>query len=95
MATELDRKALQGIKDDYEFGWSSPENYSFKARKGLDHEIVDQISDMKGEPDWMREFRHKSLDIFLSKPMPNWGPDLSEIAFDDIYYYIKPAGEAR
>ena len=94
MATELDRKTLDGIKDEYEFGWSTPENYSFKARKGLDHEIVDQISDMKGEPDWMREFRHKSLDIFLSKPMPNWGPDLSEIAFDDIYYYIKPTEEA-
>jgi len=94
MATELDRKALQGIKDEYEFGWSSPENYSFKARKGLDHEIIDQISEMKGEPDWMREFRHKSFDIFQSKPMPNWGPDLSEIGFDDIYYYIKPTEES-
>lgn len=90
MATELDRKALEGIKDEYEYGWSTPEDYTFKARKGLDHDIIDQISDMKGEPDWMREFRHKALNIFLSKPMPNWGPDLSGIDYDDIYFYIKP-----
>jgi len=87
----MDRKALEGIKDEYEYGWSTPEDYTFKARKGLDHDIVDKISDIKGEPAWMREFRHKSLDIFLAKPMPNWGPDLTEIDFDDIYYYIKPS----
>ncbi|NOZ70709.1 MAG: Fe-S cluster assembly protein SufB [Chloroflexi bacterium] len=91
MATDMDRKALEGIKDEYEYGWSTPEDYTFKARKGLDHDIVDKISDIKGEPAWMREFRHKSLDIFLAKPMPNWGPDLTEIDFDDIYYYIKPS----
>ncbi|NOZ50625.1 MAG: Fe-S cluster assembly protein SufB [Chloroflexi bacterium] len=90
MATEVDRKALEGIKDEYEYGWSTPEDYTFKARKGLDHDIIDQISDMKGEPDWMRQFRHKALNIFLSKPMPNWGPDLSGIDYDDIYFYIKP-----
>ncbi|MCP4168497.1 MAG: Fe-S cluster assembly protein SufB [Chloroflexi bacterium] len=94
MATELDRQALQGVKDDYEFGWSQPEDYTFKARKGLDHDIVDQISDMKGEPDWMREFRHKSLDIYLSKPVPTWGADLSGIDYDDIYYYIKPTQDS-
>ncbi len=94
MATDMDRKALEGIKDEYEYGWNSPEEYTFKARKGLDHDIIDQISDIKGEPDWMREFRHKSLDIFLSKPMPNWGADLSGIDYDDIYYYIKPSDKA-
>jgi len=93
MATQADRKALEGLKDDYEFGWKSDEAYAYVARKGLDHAVVDQISDLKEEPDWMREFRHKSLDIFLAKPMPNWGPDLSEIDFDDIYYYIKPTEE--
>ncbi len=94
MATELDRQALIGVKDDYEFGWSQPEDYTFKARKGLDHDIVDQISDMKGEPDWMREFRHKSLDIYLSKPVPTWGADLSDIDYDDIYYYVKPTQDS-
>ena len=94
MATELDRKALEGIKEEYEYGWTTDVDYAFKARKGLDHDVIDQISDLKGEPDWMREFRHKSLDIFWSKPMPTWGADLSEIDFDDIYYYIKPTDEA-
>ncbi len=93
MATEADRKALEGLKEEYEFGWKTDSDYVYVARKGLDHAVVDQISDLKGEPDWMREFRHKSLDIFLAKPMPNWGPDLSEIDFDDIYYYIKPTEE--
>ncbi len=93
MATEADRKALEGLKNEYEYGWKSETEYAYIARKGLDHAVVDQISDLKEEPDWMREFRHKSLDIFLSKPMPNWGPDLSEIDFDDIYYYIKPTEE--
>ncbi len=92
MATESDRKLLEGIKEDYaeRYGFRDPEKYVFKPRKGLDHEIIDIISDMKGEPDWMREFRHEALEIFWKKPMPTWGADLSEIDFDDIYYYIKP-----
>jgi len=62
----------------------------FKARKGLDAEIVSQISDMKGEPEWMRKFRLDSLEIFNSKPMPRWGGKIG-INFQDIYYYLKPA----
>src|SRR5260370_9734358 len=48
---------------------------------------------MKGEPDWMRKFRLKSLELFEKRPMPTWGADLSGINFDDIYYYIKPVQE--
>jgi Fe-S cluster assembly scaffold protein SufB len=80
--------------DEYKWGFSKPENYVFKSRKGLSHEIVEEISQLKGEPQWMRDFRHKSLDIFFAKPMPTWGGDLSHIDFDDIYYYIKPTEEA-
>ena len=80
--------------DEYKWGFSKPENYVFKARKGLSHEIVEEISQMKSEPQWMRDFRHKSLDAFLKRPMPTWGGDLSTIDFDDIYYYIKPTQEA-
>jgi Fe-S cluster assembly scaffold protein SufB len=80
--------------DEYKWGFSKPENYVFKSRKGLSHEIVEEIAELKGEPQWMRDFRHKSLDIFLKKPMPTWGGDLSSIDFDDIYYYIKPTQEA-
>ncbi|MEA3337765.1 MAG: Fe-S cluster assembly protein SufB [Chloroflexota bacterium] len=90
MATAGDREVLADVKQEYQYGFSMPEDYVFKARKGIDHEIIDQMSDLKSEPDWMREFRHRSFDIFLSKPMPNWGADLNEIDFDDIYYYIKP-----
>jgi Fe-S cluster assembly protein SufB len=61
----------------------------FKARKGLDAEIVHQISDLKNEPDWMREFRQQALQIFFSKPMPKWGGEIS-LDFQDIYYYLKP-----
>ncbi|TWT86891.1 FeS cluster assembly protein SufB [Pseudobythopirellula maris] len=61
----------------------------FKARKGLNREVVEQISDMKDEPQWMRDFRLKSLEIFESKPMPKWGGAI-DINFDDVYYYLKP-----
>ena len=61
----------------------------FKARRGLDAEIVAQISDMKNEPAWMRDFRLESLKIFESKPMPTWGGDIG-LDFQDIYYYLKP-----
>ena len=94
MATVSDREALAGVKDEYQYGFSMPEEYVFKSRKGLDHDIVDQISVLKKEPEWMREFRHRSLDIFFSKPMPTWGADLSDIHFDDIYYYLKPTEKA-
>src|SRR6186713_3235935 len=62
----------------------------FRARKGLDAEIVNQISEMKNEPDWMRQFRLRALEIFFSKKMPKWGGEIS-LDFQDIYYYLKPA----
>jgi Fe-S cluster assembly protein SufB len=79
--------------DEYKYGFRDDENYIFKSRKGLDHEIVDEISYMKGEPDWMRAIRHRALDIFFSKPVPTWGADLSRLDYNDIYYYIKPVEE--
>lgn len=79
--------------DKYQFGFADPETSVFKPEKGLNPEVVSQISAHKGEPDWMREFRLKSLEIFRKKTMPNWGPDLSEIQFEDMYYYIKPLGK--
>ncbi len=76
--------------DQYQWGFHMPENYVFKSRKGLSREVVEEISYLKGEPDWMRAFRLHSLEVFWKKPLPTWGPDLSTIDFDDIYYYIKP-----
>ncbi len=85
-----DAKIFDGV-GDYKYGFSDPETYVFKSRKGLDRQIVEQISEMKGEPQWMREFRLKGLDHFHKRPMPTWGGDLSHLNLDDIYYYIKPA----
>lgn len=78
--------------EDYKYGFSQPENYIFKAKKGLNEEIVRQISAMKGEPAWMLEMRLRAYKHFVQRPMPNWGsPKMHEVNFNDIYYYIKPA----
>ncbi|HLG50691.1 MAG TPA: Fe-S cluster assembly protein SufB, partial [Chloroflexota bacterium] len=81
---------------EYKYGFHDPEQYVYKSRKGLSREIIEEISALKGEPAWMREFRLKALDYFLSRPLPRWGGDLSNIDFDDIYYYIRPTeGQGR
>ena len=80
------------IGESYEskFGFHDKDQFVFKSRRGLDRDVVAQISDMKGEPAWMRDYRLKALEIFEKKPMPTWGPDLSTIDFQNIYYYVKP-----
>jgi Fe-S cluster assembly protein SufB len=77
-----------------QYGFHEAEKYFFKAKKGLNREMVEAMSLMKGEPTWMTELRLKALDIFYKKPMPSWGADLSGIDFDDIYYYIRPSEES-
>jgi Fe-S cluster assembly protein SufB len=84
-----DEKLIESI-GDYKYGFKDPEVHVFKSRKGLDQEIVRQISQMKGEPDWMLKYRLKALEHFLERPTPTWGPDLSTLDLDDIYYYVKP-----
>ncbi|HZU03623.1 MAG TPA: Fe-S cluster assembly protein SufB [Ktedonobacteraceae bacterium] len=80
-------------QETYSPGFHVAENYTFKSEKGLSKQVVEQISEMKGEPSWMRQFRLKSLELFEKRPMPTWGADLSGIDFDDIYYYIKPVAQ--
>ncbi len=80
-------------QQDYSPGFHVAENYVFKSERGLNRKVVEQISEMKGEPDWMRKFRLKSLDLFEKRPMPTWGADLSGIDFDNIFYYVKPMQE--
>ena len=75
---------------DYKYGFRDPENYVFKPEKGLSRKIVETMSHMKGEPEWMTKFRLKGYEHFINRPMPNWGGDLSGLDFDNIYYYIKP-----
>ncbi len=74
----------------YKLGWSDEEDYVFKPKRGLNEDIIQEMSWMKGEPDWMRKFRLKSYDQFTQRPMPDWGGDMTGIDFDNIYYYIKP-----
>lgn len=81
---------------DYKYGFSVPEDYVFKAQRGLNEDVVRSISAHKNEPEWMLDFRLKSYQHFLERPMPEWGADLSRIDFDNIYYYIKPTeGQAN
>jgi Fe-S cluster assembly protein SufB len=79
------------VGEDYKekYGFFVPEEYIFKAKRGLNEEIVKEISWMKQEPEWMTQFRLKSLSIFRRKPMPTWGADLSVIDFENIFYYLK------
>jgi len=81
------------LKDigEYKFGFSDPENYVFKSRRGLDRQVVEEISQMKGEPQWMLDFRLKALDHFQKRPMPTWGGDLTKLDLDNIFFYVKPS----
>ncbi len=89
MATGLEETTDLGLGEINKYDFRTESTAVFKARKGIDAEIVAQISEMKNEPAWMREFRLKSLEIFESKPMPAWGGHLG-INFQDIFYYLKP-----
>lgn len=86
---------LDKVGSDYDqkYGFHDKIDYTFKSGRGLTKEIVESISKMKKEPEWMLEFRLKALDIFNKKPMPTWGNCgmLNEIDFQNIFYYIKPA----
>jgi len=85
---------LTSIGDDYatKYGFRDPVDYFHKGARGVNHEVVEMISQMKNEPRWMSDIRHEALDIFFSKPMPQWGNTelLGEIDFDNIYYFMKP-----
>ena len=95
LKVQEENEQVRALKGDYKYGWHDATSYDEKPEKGLSHEVIDMMSDRKGEPDWMRKFRHKSLDVFYRKPMPGWGADLSGIDFDDIYYYIKPMNSVK
>ena len=76
--------------EKYKYGFFEPEKYVFKARRGLNAAVVNEISHMKSEPDLMRAFRLHAYEHYTQRPMPKWGADLGTIDFDNIFYYIKP-----
>jgi len=89
LAAQTPQPSASPVGEINKYGFRTESTPVFRARKGLNAEIVSQISEMKGEPDWMRNFRLKSLEIFESKPTPKWGGKI-DIDFQDIYYYLKP-----
>src|SRR3981081_4077708 len=85
--------AVTGIDlGKYKLGWSdSTEDYNYKPKKGLNEDIVREISHRKSEPEWMTKFRLNALKRFERKPMLEWfAKNMPDIDFDDIYYYLKP-----
>jgi Fe-S cluster assembly protein SufB len=87
MATDITENDQIGEINKYNFRTETHD--VFKAQKGLSKEIVGQISEIKREPSWMREFRLSSLELFEQRPMPTWGGSI-DIDFQDIFYYLKP-----
>lgn len=93
---KVENKKQKWEKEPYRYGFSSPENYVYKAKRGLNEEIVRTISRMKGEEERMTNFRLAAYKIFQDKVMPTWGADLSKIDFDNIFYYVKASkGEKK
>lgn len=78
-------------QDTYAYGFHDEDVSVYRTQKGLSAQVVETISRIKQEPDWMRELRLKAYDSFVKQQNPDWGPDLSGIHFDDYTYYIKPS----
>ena len=86
-------EAVQDIGlDDYKYHFITEDEPVFRSGRGLNEKVVREISAQKGEPDWMLDFRLKSLDIYNAKPMPTWGGDLSQLesVLGDIFFYVRP-----
>jgi Fe-S cluster assembly protein SufB len=93
LPTAADRRLAQDEQIDalgrYKFGWADSDVAGATARRGLNEDVVRDISAKKSEPDWMLELRLRGLELFDRKPMPNWGADLSGIDFDNIKYFVR------
>ncbi len=85
-----DEKELN-LSNEYEYGFHDEDVSIFNTGRGINEEVVRTISKAKNEPEWMLDIRLKAYRYFEKTPNPDWGPDLSEINFDDYIYYIKPA----
>lgn len=83
------RATKKKVDFDYQYGFAMPERSVHKTKTGLSQSVVDEISRVKGEDRWMRDFRQKSFSNFTTMPLPSWGADLTPIDFDAITYYLK------
>ena len=89
-ATTLSDDEIISSIGAYEYGWHDNDDYSKDVPLGINESVVRYISDVKDEPQWMRERRLKALELFERKPMPTWGPDLSHVDFEAFKYYVRP-----
>ncbi len=91
------KKSTVVVNKDYKstYGFNVEENHVFKAKKGLDESVIRDISAHKNEPEWMTDFRLGAYEIFKRKKTLEWGGDLSQINYDEIFYYLKPTLKAE
>ena len=89
--SEETKKAIQNIIGDYKYGFKTETKSVLNTGKGLTKDIVEEISTIKKEPAWMLDFRLGSYQVFLERANPTWGPNLNNVNFDDITYYVKPS----
>ncbi len=89
--SDATKKAIETIIGDYKYGFKTETKSVINTGKGLTEKIVKEISQIKKEPTWMRDFRLQAYQAFLARQNPTWGPDLSKVNFEDITYYIKPS----
>lgn len=85
-----DAAKLEGMHHTQQYDFQLKEDYAFRSEKGLNKRVIEQISYHKNEPEWMLKFRLRALEIAEKKGRPKWGPDLSHLNFDEIYFYIRP-----
>ena len=89
----MENNKFKGV-DEYQYGFADKDTSVYKTKKGLTKETVLEISKIKNEPEWMREFRVKAYEAFVKMENPSFGPDLSFLAYDEYTYYIKPADKS-
>ena len=86
-----ERAEVQDIdRSLYDFRYEEKDSDFYKIKEGLTPEIVEEISEKKNDPKWMRDFRLKALEIYHKTDIPNWGPDISDLNMDNIVTYVKP-----
>lgn len=86
-----ERAEVQDIdRSLYDFRYEEKDSDFYKIKEGLTPEIVEEISDKKNDPKWMRDFRLKALEIYHKTDIPNWGPDITDLNMDNIVTYVKP-----
>jgi len=87
----VNHEKLRDIKQQNQYDFTTEINYTHRSRRGIGEDVVREISALKGEPQWMLDFRLKALDIFFDMPMPTWGVDLGALDFEQFYYFMRAA----